>query len=365
MQSLYAANLFTGEEWLKDVTLVIEDGKIHSIEEGTNKYSKQDHSYGEHVFLAPAFIDLQIYGAANKLLAVYSTTEALDLLRQYCFEGGATLFQPTMATNTKEVFYKAIDAVRAYWEQEGKGVHGLHLEGPWINKEKKGAHVEEEIHSPTLEEVKELLDYGNGVITMITLAPEVCAQQVIDYITSKGIVISAGHSNANFEEAVHSFNNGITTITHLFNAMSPLQHRAPGLVGASFLHSKVKASCIPDGYHTDFAAITIAKQIMKERLFVITDAVTETNEGYYQHHLVGDKYECNGTLSGSALTMHSAFLNLVERAGIEKEEALRMCSLYPAQVIQMDHLYGKIAPGYQAQFVVLNKQLRLVDTIVL
>jgi N-acetylglucosamine-6-phosphate deacetylase len=113
----------------------------------------------------------------------------------------------------------------------------------------------------------------------------------------------------------------------------------------------------------DFTIIGIAKKIMGERLFAITDAVTETTEGPYQHRLAGDKYECNGTLSGSAISMYDAFYKLVNEVGIETEEALRMCSLYPARVLRMEHLYGKIAPGFTAQFVVIDKQLNLVEVI--
>jgi N-acetylglucosamine-6-phosphate deacetylase len=145
--------------------------------------------------------------------------------------------------------------------------------------------------------------------------------------------------------------------------MSPLQHRQPGLVGAAFNHSKAMASIIPDGYHVDFAAIAIAKKIMGNRLLVITDAVSETNEGPYQHQLAGDKYECNGVLSGSALSMHKAFKNLVKHVGIEIEEALRMCSLYPAQVLGCDGEYGKIVPQAAGQFLVLDKQLEIAEVI--
>jgi N-acetylglucosamine-6-phosphate deacetylase len=145
--------------------------------------------------------------------------------------------------------------------------------------------------------------------------------------------------------------------------MSALHHREPGLVGATLDHAAVKASIIPDGHHVDYAAIRLAKKIMKERLFAITDAVTETETGPYRHQLNVDKYECNGVLSGSALSMHQAFLNLVNEVGIEVDEALRMCSLYPAQVLRCDNRYGKIAPGYVGQFLLLNKQLQLVDVI--
>ncbi|HYH14437.1 MAG TPA: amidohydrolase family protein, partial [Flavisolibacter sp.] len=124
-----------------------------------------------------------------------------------------------------------------------------------------------------------------------------------------------------------------------------------------------RASIIADGHHVSFEAIKIAKQVMGERLFVITDAVTETTSGHYQHELVGDKYECNGTLSGSALTQHQSMLNLVQKAEVPLEEAIRMCSLYPAQVIGADEMYGRIAPGYAAQFVVLSQDLALANVI--
>ncbi len=276
---------------------------------------------------------------------------------------GTVLFLPTAATNTGAVFKKCIDAVKNYWNKNGKGVFGLHLEGSWLNEEKSGAHVKEWIHQPTIEEAKELLEYGKGIIKMITIAPEKCSKEVIQLIASYNIVISAGHSNIGYEQAVKSFDNGVNAVTHLYNAMSPLQHRNPGLVGATFNHKKVVASIIPDGHHVNYAAVSIAKKQMGERLFAITDAVTETKSGPYQHQLAGDKYECNGVLSGSALSMHKAFLNLVHHAGIEVSEALRMCSLYPARLLKCEGQYGIIALQSKAQFLVLNKQLALMDVI--
>jgi N-acetylglucosamine-6-phosphate deacetylase len=218
-------------------------------------------------------------------------------------------------------------------------------------------------HSPSLQQAKELLEYGKGVITMITLAPEVCGEEVIELVRSYGVIISAGHSNASYEEATTAFDSGITAATHLFNAMSPLQHRAPGMVGAIFNHSKVMASIVPDGYHVDFAAIEIAKKILKQRLFVITDAVTETTEGGYAHHLEGDRYESNGILSGSALTMAKSLRNLVDHVGIELDEALRMVSLYPAQVMGKDDSMGKIEKGYDANLVMLDEALEVKSLI--
>jgi N-acetylglucosamine-6-phosphate deacetylase len=356
-----ADKIFTGESWLKDHHIIIENGTITSLE-NTPAVPTLETIHFKDCFIAPAFIDIQIYGAYNKLFAVYPEPETLKLLYEYCVAGGAVLHLPTVATNTKEVFKKSIDAIRSYWNNGGKGVFGLHLEGPWLNKEKRGAHIAELIYAPTVTEVKELLEYGKGVIKMITIAPEVCSVEVLELIKSYGIIMSAGHSNANYTEAMNAFDY-VDAVTHLYNAMSPLHHREPGMVGAVFAHKRIRASIIADGYHVDYNAIRIAKDIMQERLFIITDAVTETTEGLYRHRLNTDRYECNGTLSGSAINMHKSFLNLVNKVGIETGEALRMCSLYPAQVLKTDNTYGKIAPGYAAQFIILNKEMELVDVI--
>ncbi|HEY1114746.1 MAG TPA: N-acetylglucosamine-6-phosphate deacetylase [Chitinophagaceae bacterium] len=362
--ALIPDRIFTGTEWIDGKAVVIENGVVHDIVPH-DTINSLEHRRLEGGWLVPSFIDIQIYGAYGKLLAVYPDSETLKLTYEYCRAGGATLYQPTVATNTLEVFYRCIDAVRDYWNSGGEGVWGLHLEGPWISEAKRGAHIKELIHPPTLEEARELLEYGKDVVTMITLAPEVVSREVVELIGSYGVVISAGHSNATFAQAMQAFDAGIPTITHLFNAMSPLQHREPGMVGAAFLHPRVKASIIPDGHHVDFDAIRIAKRQMGERLFVITDAVTETTTGHYQHYLAGDKYESAGTLSGSSLNIYQCFMNLVEKVGIEVDEALRMCSLYPAQVLGCADKRGKIAPGCAAQFVVLNKQLTLVETLTL
>ena len=345
--------VFTGDTFLKAHAVLVEDGMIRDV----LPVDVLDKDIPAEAFpgsiLAPAFIDLQIYGAHERLFAVYPTPASLQLLNDHCAKGGAAFCMPTVATNEPEIFYQCIDAVREYWEQGGEGILGLHIEGPWINQVKRGAHIESLIHAPTKEEAEALLKYGKGVIRIITLAPEVCSREVIGLILSYGIKIFAGHSNATYEEAMQSFDHGITAVTHLYNAMSPLQHRSPGLVGAAFNHPTVMASIIPDGHHVDFAAVKIAKKIMQHRLFAITDAVTTTAEGYYRHKPEGDKFTADGILSGSALTMYKALQNLVNHCGIEPDEALRMCSLYPAQVMNMDDKLGRIAKGYKAEMVLL------------
>jgi N-acetylglucosamine-6-phosphate deacetylase len=356
-KNVYKADkLFTGTGWLPHHAVIVSEGKILDVVPGDTVSGEDVPS---HHIIAPAFIDIQIYGAHDKLLAVYPEPGSLHKLYDYCSKGGASHFQPTVATNAYDIFYRSIDAVKAYWQEGGKGCLGLHIEGPWINPQKKGAHIEAFIHSPSLEDARALLEYGKDVITMITLAPEMCSKEVIELIRSYGVIISVGHSNATYEEATAAFDEGIPAATHLFNAMSPLQHRAPGMVGAIFNHGSVMTSIVPDGYHVDFSAIAIAKKILKQRLFVITDAVTETTEGGYAHHLVGDRYESNGILSGSALTMAKSLRNLTGKAGIELDEALRMVSLYPAQVMGRADSMGKIEKGYDANLVMLDGSLEV------
>lgn len=361
-KKIYFANrLFTGSGWLEHYAVIVERGVITDILPSTAV--SPGTAAIQHAIIAPAFADIQIYGAHGRLLAVYPEPDTLERMFDYCSKGGAAYFQPTVATNSYDVFYKCIDAVRGYWKNGGIGCIGLHIEGPWINPVKRGAHIESFIHAPDINQVRALLEYGRDVITMITLAPEVCSNEVIELIRSYNIIISAGHSNATYEEAMHAFDNDIHAATHLFNAMSSLQHRAPGMVGAIFNHSTVMSSIVPDGYHVDFPVLRIAKAVLQERLFVITDAVTATTEGPYPHQLAGDKYESNHILSGSALTMAKCVQNLVHHIDIPLAEALRMASLYPAQVIGKAHRMGKIEKGYDANLVCMNDVLEVERTI--
>lgn len=358
-----AAKVFTGYEMLPDHAVAVNNGVIESVFPVNELSEKQTVTNLGDVMIAPAFIDLQLYGAYGRLLAVYPDATTVSEIVKYCTNGGATHCMPTVATNPYETIFQCIDAIKNYWQQGGKGALGLHVEGPWINPVKRGAHREEWIISPTIEQAKELLAYGKDVIKIITIAPECCSQAVIDLIHSYNIVVSAGHTNATYEEATSAFDKGIHTATHLYNAMSGLQHRAPGTVGAIFNHNEVRCSIVPDGHHVDFAAIKIAKKVMGERLFAITDAVTETTEGYYKHTLETDKYTSNGILSGSALTMHKCFLNFVQHCNIEVEEALRMCSLYPATVMHLQQELGMIKENYKADMVVIDNDLELINVI--
>ena len=349
------ARIFTGEEILEDHAVTTHQGKITSILPHVQKEATGNEVDLQGALLAPAFIDLQIYGGNGQVFSLYPSVTSLAATVAYSKGGGAAWIMPTVATIGREVMLEAMQAVRAYWEQGGQGILGLHLEGPFMNPAKKGAHLEQYIHAPTQEDIDWILENGRDVVKIMTLAPECCDPELVRQLAAAGIVIFAGHSNATYAQAYTSFDNGIHHATHLFNAMSPLESRAPGIVGAIFDHARVCASIVADGVHVDFASIRISKKIMKERLFLITDAVDENKEGGYIYIREKDRYvSATGVLSGSCLTMTKAVRNCVEQVGISLEEALRMASLYPARAIGREQAFGRIAVGYDAALVAID-----------
>ena len=353
-----AKALFTGSEWLNDVVIHIVNDMVVGIDQ---KGFDANHA---SPFIIPALIDLQLYGAGGKLLSEFPEKETIEKIYQYCIESGTGFFQPTIASQSMDIIYASIDAVKTYQAAGGKGCIGLHLEGPWINVGKKGAHDVSVIQVPDIEEVISVLAYGKDIISMITLAPEVCTPEIIKTIQDAGVVVSAGHTNASYETAMQFFDDGIPVATHLFNAMSAFQHRAPGVVGALFNHPTAMSSIVADGYHVDFSAIRIAKKIMGDRLFCITDAVTSSSTGLYQHALVGDRYESAGTLSGSALTQLKSIQNLVEQVGIPLDEAIKMCSVYPAKVMQNKNITGSIEINKKANLLCLSVELAILNKVI-
>ncbi|MBN8786432.1 MAG: N-acetylglucosamine-6-phosphate deacetylase [Terrimonas sp.] len=356
-------SIFTGADKLTGKAILVHNNIILDVVNDTDIDISWQQEDLKGLNIAPAFIDLQIYGGNGKLFSAALNVEALEATYQYCAAGGCSQFMITIATNTIDVFLKGIEAVRAYWNQGGKGLLGLHLEGPYLNPEKKGAHIYECIKTPAMDEVKMLLDKGRGVVKMMTVAPEMCSEEIITYLMEHNIIVSAGHSNATYHEAMQKFSLGIPAATHLFNAMSPFQSREPGMVGAVY-NSNVKSSIVADGIHVDFVALSISKRLMGERLFFITDAVTEASTGGYQHVFKGDRYTLpNGTLSGSALTMIQAVKNAVTFAGISLEEALRMASTYPAQLLNEKIPFGRIEKNYAADFVVFDDALNIEKVI--
>jgi N-acetylglucosamine-6-phosphate deacetylase len=349
------ATIFNGDTVEPNATIGIADGRFTN----DDSLAYDEIIDFENDWLIPGFIDLQVYGGNGKLFSDDPSIAALQSLYDHSLAGGATAVLPTIATNSPEIIFKTIAAIKAYQQQKLPGILGLHLEGPFINPIKRGAHLEQYIVKPTLEFAKQIIDAAEGVVKIITLAPECCDDKVIAHFIKESIQLSAGHSNATFEEATDAFKKGIKLATHLFNAMSPLNHREPGLPGAVFLNDEVYSSFVPDGYHVSFNTMKIAKKLMGNRLFIITDAVTNTN-GIYPHQLYNDRYVLpDGTLSGSALTMLKGVANCIEKVGIAPEEAFRMASLYPAKAIGIDKERGKIKEGYIADYLRLSDKLEL------
>lgn len=356
MQALHNGFVFDGSTFNSNRTVLISNDLIVDIIPDSEIPSSAQLFDLNGNYLAPSFIDLQLYGAHGKLFSQDLSFESLKATDDYCISGGCTRFLITMATNATEKFLKGIEVIKAFQKENKNGLFGLHMEGPYINPVKRGAHIESCVKQPTVDEIKLLLEKSEGALKMMTLAPEQCSDEVIQLLLDHNVLVSAGHSNATYQQATNSFNKGITAVTHLFNAMSPLQSREPGMVGAVYDHATVNSSIVCDGVHTDFTAVRISKKIMKERLFLITDAVPQTIDGEYKHIFNTDRYTLpDGTLSGSALTMMKAVNNCVDNVGIPFEEALRMASLYPARVAGLDDQFGKIEKGYKANLVILSK----------
>ncbi len=358
------ARLFTGEQWIEKGTVVCDKGRIISV--GTEVINSDNTvvDCGGNILIS-ALLDLQIYGLGGKLFSAYPEAESLRILAQENKKAGVVACLATIATQPLDVIYECIAAIKDYWQQGGEGILGMHLEGPFMNPVKRGAHKLEWIHAPTEKEVADLIDTGKEVIKIVTVAPEVCSPKIIRMFIDAGIKVSAGHCNAGYEQAIQFSGTGVSLVTHLFNAMSPLHHRDTGLPGATLQDHKLFASIIPDGIHLSFSALNIAKTLMGDRLFFITDSVTTTNIGAYQHQLNKDHYcTADGTLSGSAITMLQGVKNAVMHAGISLEESIRMASFYPARVMGIENDYGAISQGKKASMILINKQFELVGNFI-
>jgi N-acetylglucosamine-6-phosphate deacetylase len=350
--------LFENGTLLTGQSVLIEEGKIARISNGAvpDGY-EQINANGN--YLSSSFIDLQIYGSGGPLFSAYPEADTLRQMDDDLISKGTTGFLACVATNTMEIAYQSIAAAKAY-RPEAKGFLGLHLEGPYLNAKRRGAHVEAYIHKATLEEVKRLLDYAEGTVKMMTVAAELQDDAVISYLLDNDVVLSLGHSDASFDQATAAYNKGFKTTTHLFNAMPSIHHREPNLPVALFNHPAAMASIIADGNHVSFEMVKMSYRLMKDRLFLITDAVTECHTGPYQHQLSGEKFITpDGTLSGSNITLLQAVQNCVQHCGIELHEALNLASRNPARLMGLDHKIGSLRVGNHADLLLLTPELKL------
>lgn len=346
--AITGATIFTGEAVLNQHTLLIKNGFIVAIQPNhlpvPEGYERLDRS-GK--MLSAGLIDAQVYGGGGALFSTHPTLDTLENLYTFNRRHGTVGVYPTLPTQSEAMMIQAIEAVRQFQSKYPDALLGLHLEGPFLNAEKKGAHPADLIQQPTAEKLRHWFELGQGALKIMTLAPECLTDDIGNLAEQYGVVLSAGHSNATYQQAMAAFDGPFSMATHLFNAMSPLGHRAPGLVGAAFDHASARASIIADGVHVDFAAVRIAKQVMGRRLFLITDAVDDSGAEPYRFYKKDDHYvNGDGILSGSALTMPQAVINCVNHGVCDLHEAIRMASLYPAQALGIDDRFGRIAVGY-------------------
>jgi N-acetylglucosamine-6-phosphate deacetylase len=311
-------------------------------------------------YLAPGLIDLQLYGSGGRLLSIDTDEATLLQMETDLLAQGTIGFFPTISTNTDEVIEETIRVCRSYRDKRKGNFLGLHLEGPFLNPVRRGAHNAAFIKKASLELVKKWLDMAEGVITMMTIAPELQDKEVIDFLHDNGVILSSGHSNATYTEGKSFLNKPVPAVTHIYNAMPQMHHRDPGYIPAIF-EERPYTSIVPDGIHVDFVMARLAKRELGDKLFFITDSVTETNHGPYQHKFTGDRYVLpDGTLSGSCLTMLKCVENGVKHFWLDLAESVNMASLYPAQLAKLNK--GKVAAGYDADFTLFNDDFQLQGT---
>ncbi len=359
-QWLINARVFTGQQWLPQAHVGIIDDCIATVQPGP----LPPEAAPAPVFdcagqaLVPAFTDLQVYGAQGRLFSQYPDTDSLAALAHAQAQQGTAHSLVTIATQPLTVVHQCLRAVSSYLQQGGSGIAGLHLEGPFIHPERRGAHRADWVRVPTPDDIRHLLDVAAGSLKMMTLAPECCSDEVLRLLRDAGVLLSAGHSNASYQQAMQFASRGIQLVTHLYNAMSPLQHRQPGLALAALLHTGLHASIIPDGVHVHPAMLQLAHQVMGDRLFFITDAVTQCTEGPYQHYHSGTHYTLpDGTLSGSAISMLQGVQLAMQQAGLSATDALRKAATLPARWLGIQ---AELAPGAPAQLLLLSADWQLV-----
>ncbi|MDZ7279102.1 N-acetylglucosamine-6-phosphate deacetylase [Pantoea eucrina] len=374
MYALVNGRIFTGHEILDNHAVVIANGMIERVcpRDALDPALTQQDVAG--AFIAPGFIDLQLNGCGgvqfNDDIEALSVA-TLETMQRANEKSGCTSFLPTLITSTDALMRRAVDTMRAYRNKHQHQALGLHLEGPWLNKAKKGTHDPALIRQPDAAMV-EYLCANADVISKVTLAPESTGSDVIRQLCAAGIVVSAGHSNATYEEAKAGFAAGVSFATHLYNAMPTFAGREPGLIGALFDSSDIYCGIIADGLHVHYANVRNAKRLKGDKLVLVTDATAPAGAAidkfifagktiYYRDGLCVDEH---GTLSGSALTMIEAVKNSVEHCGIALDEALRMATLYPAQAIGVAKQLGSVTAGKVANLTVFTRDYQIIKTFV-
>lgn len=368
--ALSGARVFDGTGWHASKALLLRHGAVEGIVDIADTPSDYRVLQLDGGILAPGFVDLQVNGGGGVLLNDAPNVETIRTICRAHARFGTTALLPTLITDTPAATAAAIEASKAAAQAGVEGFLGLHLEGPHLSVERKGAHEPSLIRPMEERDAALLLDAAAHLdVLLVTLAPENAANSRIATLAAAGIVVSLGHSDAGYRAAAAALAAGATLVTHLFNAMSPLGHRDPGLPGAALQCGSTFAGLIADGFHVDPVAIAIALRAKNGpgRIFLVTDAMATVGSDIAEFRLNGRTVRRaggrltleDGSLAGADLDMISAVAFVHRTVGLELGEALRMASLYPAQAVRQDHRLGRIATGFDASLVHLSDALSI------
>jgi N-acetylglucosamine-6-phosphate deacetylase len=366
--AIAAQQIFDGADMRGPGSVRISEGRVEEITFGAAASRASIHLPADAI-LAPGFIDVQVNGGGGVLLNDQPTEAGVRRIVEAHRKQGTTGCLPTLITDRSEVIERLAAVAPACLEIPG--VLGFHLEGPALNKARKGIHPEAEIRVPDRRDLAAIKSFGGRGRSIVTLAPECVPASMIDELIAAGLRIAAGHSDATCAEIGQAVDRGISGVTHLFNAMSQLTAREPGLVGAALGDDRLFAGIICDGIHVDRAGLRVAFRCKgRDRLMLVTDAMPSAGTSDRQFMLQGRHITLHenrltgpdGTLAGAHLTMIEAVRNAVALLEISLVDALIMASRTPAAFLGLGAELGRIAPGYRADLVAFNANFEVVGT---
>lgn len=349
-----------------ELTITVERGRIAAID----AHGEAETIDLEGGWIVPGFIDTQVNGGGGVLFNDAPTPEGIAAIGRAHARFGTTAFLPTLISDVPEVIEKALDATDAAIEAGVAGCIGVHIEGPIISVTRKGIHDPDKFRQLDDDLIALLTRPRRGKV-VLTLAPEMVALDDIRRLHAAGVILSIGHSDADYETATAAIAAGMTGVTHLFNAMSPLLHRAPGVVGAALDDQGIYCGLILDGFHVHDAPVRIAMRARPhDRFLLVTDAMPcvgadVASFDLHGRHILVEGGRClgeDGTLAGSSLDMAGAFRNAVTRIGVSHADAAMMAATSPAAFLGLSDERGALAPGLVADWVQLTRDLQPVDT---
>jgi N-acetylglucosamine-6-phosphate deacetylase len=369
VRALVNGRVLAGGQWIERQAVVIDGKRIAAIVAEADVPADAERIDLGGGTLVPGFLDTQVNGGGDVLFNDDPSVAAIAAIGATHRRFGTTGFLPTLISDDLDVTAAAIDAVDAAIAAGVPGVLGIHLEGPLLNPERKGIHSAEKIRAMSPEAMAVLTRSGRGK-RMVTLAPEAVEPECIRELSDAGVIVSAGHTEANCATVMRALDHGLRGFTHLFNAMSPLTSREPGTVGAALYDDRSWCGIIVDGFHVDPLVLRLAIRAAPLRRFMlVTDAMPSVG-GMKEFMLNGERIEArdgkcvsaSGTIAGSDLDMATAVRNCVELLGLSLEQASMLASTNPAAFLGLDGELGSIAPGYRADLVLLDEQLRVVES---